>query len=129
MLAAVCYQHLRCIARKTAVAQCLCGDCLTQFGQARCGCVTMKLRVAGRAHRGLNNALGRWEIGLARTETNHIFALGFEGLCLRIYCQGCRFCNGREPCRNSGAGVLMRCHACHDDTVNCALTKTFGFSQ
>jgi hypothetical protein len=24
---------------------------------------------------------------------------------------------------------LMRCHACHDDTVNCALTKTFGFSQ
>jgi hypothetical protein len=55
----------------------------------------MKLRVAGRAHRGLNNALGRWEIGLAGTETNHIFALGFEGLCLRIYCQGCRFCDGR----------------------------------
>jgi hypothetical protein len=24
---------------------------------------------------------------------------------------------------------LMRCHACHDDTVNCAQTKTFGLSQ
>ena len=85
------------------VAQGLGGDGFTQRGQAGGGRVAVHRGVARGLHGGLDNVVGRGEVGLAGTEADHRATGGLEGLGLRVHGQGRGRGDGVETIRDTGA--------------------------
>ena len=85
------------------VAQRLGGDGLAQRREAGGGRVAVHRGVAGGLDGGLDNVIGRGEIGFAGTEADHRAAGGLEGLGLRIHGQGRGRGDGVETIRDTGA--------------------------
>ena len=97
LLAAVGDQHLARLDGETAVAQRLLGDRLLQLGEAAGRGVAVVLRVAAGVDGGLDDVVGRREVGLAGAEADHRAALGLERLGLRIDLQGRGLGDGADP--------------------------------
>src|SRR5690606_1253993 len=84
LLAAVGHQHLGGVDLEPAVAQRLVGDRLPQLGQAGGGRVLVESGVAARLYRGLDDVVGRGEVGLAGAEADDRTTGGLHRLGLAV---------------------------------------------
>ena len=97
LLAAVGDDHLARLDGVAAVAQRLLRDRLLQLGQAAGGGVAVVLGVAAGVDGGLDDVVGRREVGLAGAEADDRAALGLERLGLRVDLERGGLGDGADP--------------------------------
>ena len=88
LLAAVGHQDLGRLDLVAGVAQRLRGDRGLELGQPAGRRVAVVLRVAAGLDRGLDDVVGRREVGLAGAEADHRTSGGLEGLGLGVHGEG-----------------------------------------
>ena len=110
LLAAVGDEHLAGFDDVARIAHRLLRDGGAQFGQPRRGRVLVVPRVAAGGDGGLDDVVGRGEVGFAGAEADDVLARGGQRLGLGVDGQGGRL---GHRCNQSGDS----CHACHAGTV------------